>query len=74
MTMGRQEINQVHLDAMRDVMKKNNSRFIICLALEDDGKVDAMLNVHDSDHMELMATITRFIKEYYEALKQHNKE
>jgi type IV secretory pathway component VirB8 len=74
MARTRKEINKAHLDGMEQMMENNNSRFIIGLALKDDGTVDAMMNLHDSTIEEMTAVWRTFLKQYVAALEKHSKK
>lgn len=74
MAKTRKEINEAHVEGMKEIMERNNSRFIIGLALKDDGTVDALLNLHDSTLDELFETWRTFVKQYVSALEKMKKK
>lgn len=61
--MGKHAINKHILKTAEEAMRANGSRFVIGLALNDDGIIDVFKNMHLSEK-EFRSAIVSFLREY----------
>lgn len=61
--MGKHAINKHMLKIAEEAMRANGSRFVVGIALADDGYIDVFKNMHLSE-AEFTSAIVAFIRQY----------
>ena len=64
--MGKHTINKSMLTRSEEIMRRNGSRFVLLLALADDGTVDVVKSLNISE-AEFNASVMRFLRQYPDA-------
>ena len=68
------KVNKAYVEALPEMINLHNGRFVLALVLCDDGRVDAMKNIHTVSEPEFIAALKTFVKGYSHTLENLDQD